>query len=166
MISIISAVAQNRVIGNKNALPWHLPNDFKYFKETTMNKPVVMGLNTFKSINEKALPGRKNIILNDDLNYNPPEECFAARSINEVLEITKNDPEVMICGGASIYKQFLPLADRLYLTIVRHNFEGDTYFPEINMKEWKEVKRTDCKSDEKNLYDYSFIILERIKKLS
>jgi len=81
IISIISAVAENRVIGNKNSLPWHLPADFKYFKETTLGKPIIMGLKTFKSIGEKPLPGRKNIILNNDLNYVPPEGCFAARSI-------------------------------------------------------------------------------------
>ena len=159
---MISAVAENRVIGNKNALPWHMPADFKYFKETTLNKTIVMGLNTFKSISEKALPDRKNIILNNDPNYIPPEGCFVAHSINELMEMVKDEPEVMICGGASVYKQFLPLAQRLYITQVHANPEGDTYFPEINPSEWKEVKRTDYKADEKNVYDYSFVVLEKI----
>lgn len=162
ILSMISAVAENRVIGNKNALPWHLPADFKYFKEATLGKPIVMGLNTFKSIGEKALPDRKNIILNNDSSYVPPEGCFVAHSIEELLEMTKNDPEVMICGGASVYKQFLPMAQRLYLTYVHANPEGDTYFPEFNLEEWKETKRTDCKADEKNKYNYSFVILERL----
>jgi dihydrofolate reductase len=161
IISIISAVAENKVIGNKNSLPWHLPADFKYFKETTLGKTIVMGLNTFKSIGEKPLPGRKNIILNNDLSYIPPEGCFIARSIDELLQMVKDEEEVMICGGASIYKQFLPLANRLYLTYIHHNFEGDTYFPEFDINDWKEIKRTDCKADDKNKFDYSFVVLER-----
>ena len=161
MISMIAAVAENRVIGNKNTIPWHLPADFKYFKETTLNKTIVMGLNTFNSIGGKPLPGRKHIILNNDLNYVPPEGCAVAHSIDEVVAITKDMPEVMICGGASVYKQFLPLAQKLYLTYVHASPEGDTYFPEVNLAEWKEVKRIDCKADEKNKYDYSFVVLER-----
>lgn len=161
ILSMISAVAENKVIGNKNTLPWHLPADFKYFKEATLGKTIVMGLNTFKSIGEKSLPDRKNIILNNDPNYVPPEDCFVAHSIGELLEMTKSEPEVMICGGASVYKQFLPLAQRLYLTYIHHNFEGDTYFPEFDINDWKEVKRIDNKADEKNKYDYSFVVLER-----
>ena len=160
-LSIISAVAENRIIGNKNTLPWHMPADFKYFKEATLGKVIVMGLNTFKSIGEKPLPDRKNIILNNDPDYIPPEGCFVARSIDELLEMTKNEPEVMICGGASVYKQFLPLAQKLYLTYIHQNFEGDTFFPEFDINEWKEVSREDYKPDEKNLYKYSFVILER-----
>ena len=169
ILSIISAIAENRVIGNKNALPWHLPADFKYFKEKTLNKTIVMGLNTFKSIGSKPLPNRKNIILNDDLNYVSPDGCFVAHSINELLEMVKNENEVMICGGASVYKQFLPLANRLYLTYIHHNFEGDTYFPEFNMNDWKEISREDHEPDDpsissgqgKNLYKYSFVVLDR-----
>ncbi len=161
MISIIAAVAENRVIGNKNSLPWHLPADFNYFKENTFGKTIVMGLNTFKSIGEKPLSDRKNIILTNDSNYVSPEDCFVARSIDEVLEMTKDEPEVMICGGASVYKQFLPFADRLYLTFIHQDFEGDTYFPEFDINEWKEIKRIDCEPDEKNPYSYSFVVLER-----
>lgn len=160
-ISIIAAVADNKVIGNKNFLPWHLPADFKYFKENTLNKTVVMGLKTFESIG-KPLPERKNIILNNDENYVAPDGCFLAKSIEELLEMVKNDEEVMICGGASVYRQFLPLANRLYLTFVHHNFEGDTYFPEFDIKEWKEVKRIDNEPNEKNIYPYSFVVLERL----
>ena len=159
---MISAVADNRVIGNKNALPWHLPADFKYFKETTLNKTIVMGLNTFNSIGGKPLPSRKNIILNNDPNYNAPEGCFVARSIDELMGMVKDEQEVMICGGASVYKQFLPMANRLYLTYVHASPEGDTYFPEVNPAEWKEINRVDNKADEKNQYDYSFVVLERI----
>ncbi|MBI1866183.1 MAG: dihydrofolate reductase [Candidatus Staskawiczbacteria bacterium] len=171
MISIISAVAENRVIGNKNALPWHLPADFKYFKEKTLNKTIILGLNTFKSIGSKPLPNRKHIILNDDLNYVPPDGCFVAHSINESLEMIKNEDEVMVCGGASVYKQFLPLANKLYLTYIHHNFEGDTFFPEFDISDWKEISRIDHEPDDpsinpgqaKNLYSYSFVVLERKK---
>jgi dihydrofolate reductase len=164
IISIIAAIGNNGVIGKNNALPWHLPADFKYFKENTLNKPIVMGLNTFKSIGEKPLAGRKNIILNNDPNYNPPEGCFKAKSVEELLKIVKDENEVMICGGASVYKQFLSLAGRLYLTFVYHDFEGDTFFPEFNMNEWEEIKRIDNKPDEKNPYLYSFVVFKRKQK--
>lgn len=160
-ISIISALAKNRVIGKKNALPWYLPADLKHFKETTMGKPIVMGFNTFKSIGEKPLPGRKNIVLTKDANYQVPESCLLATSIDEMLKICKDDPEVMICGGASVYQQFLPVADRLYLTYIDHDFEGDIFFPEFNANEWREVSREAHQPDEKNQYPYSFVILER-----
>ncbi len=160
-ISMIAALAENRVIGNKNQMPWHLPADFKYFKEKTLGKTVVMGLNTFKSIGEKPLPGRKHIILHRDKNYLLPDNCFLATSIDEALELVKDDDEIMVCGGASVYQQFLPLAHRLYLTYINEKFEGDTFFPEVNMKEWKEVSRQDHQPDEKNKYSYSFVVLER-----
>lgn len=161
MISMIAAKAENNVIGNKNTIPWHMPADFKYFKETTLGKTIVMGLNTFNSIGGKPLPNRKHIILNNDPNYVPPADCVVAHSIEEVLELGKDVPELMICGGASVYKQFLPLAQKLYLTYVHANPEGDTYFPEVNLAEWNEISRQDHKADEKNKYDYSFVILER-----
>lgn len=161
VISMIAAVAENRVIGNKNTIPWHLPADFKYFKETTFGKTIVMGLNTFSSIGGKPLPGRKHVILNNDSNYTAPENCEVAHSIEEAVEIIKTEQEVFICGGASVYKQFLPMAEKLYITEVHASPEGDTFFPEIDKTEWGEVWREDHKADEKNSYDYSFIILEK-----
>lgn len=161
IISLIAAVADNLLIGSNNSLPWHLPADFRYFKENTLGKTIVMGLRTFESIGNKPLPGRKNIILNNGDNYVVPEGCFVAKSIDELLKMVKDEEEVMICGGASVYKQFLPIANRLYLTYVHHNFEGDTYFPEFNLADWKEVKRIDNESDEKNIYPYSFVVLEK-----
>ncbi|MCX6723410.1 MAG: dihydrofolate reductase [Candidatus Staskawiczbacteria bacterium] len=206
MISMIVALAENRAIGNKNAIPWHLPADFKYFKEATLGKSIVMGLNTFNSIGGKPLSDRKNIILNNDPNYVPPETCFVAHSIEELLEMIHpvrnaeqselykeivkklkegnldklsaeifrkklsvdgisngagDDEELMVCGGASVYKQFLPLSQKLYITEVHASPEGDTYFPEVDINEWNEVKRIDNKADDKNIYDYSFVVLER-----
>jgi dihydrofolate reductase len=165
IVSIIAAVADNGVIGLNNSLPWHLPADFKYFKEVTMGKSIVMGLKTFRSIGEKPLPGRKNIILNDDAGYKAPEGCFAVSSIKDLLEMEKDGKEIMICGGASVYKQFLPLAQRLYLTFVHHNFEGDTFFPDFDKNEWQEIKRINNKADEINKFDYSFVVYERRNKL-
>lgn len=161
MISMIAAMAENRVIGNKNVIPWHLPADFKYFKETTLGKTVVMGLNTFNSIGGRPLLGRKHIILTNDPGYTAPPDCVIAHSIEEVMQMSESISELMICGGASVYKQFLPLSQRLYLTYVKASPEGDTYFPEVNLADWNEVKREDHKADEKNAYDYSFVVLER-----
>jgi len=186
VISIIAAIAKNRVIGNKNSMPWHLPADFKWFKEKTMGKTIIMGLNTFKSIGEKPLPNRKHIILTDDQSYKVLENCVIATSVKEALKMVKPDEEVMICGGASVYKQFLPLADRMYLTFIYQDFEGDTLFPEFDKNEWNEVSREDHEPDGppvsvqpavlspamlagmpkalqagKNKYSYSFVVLER-----
>lgn len=160
---MISAVAENRVIGNKNKLPWHMPADFKWFKDKTLGKTIILGLNTFKSIGEKPLPNRKHIILNNDPSFKAPEGCLTANSIDEAIKLAGSVEEIMICGGASVYKQFLPLADRLYLTYIHESFEGDTYFPEMNMAEWKEISREDHQADENNKYPYSFVVLERKK---
>lgn len=164
-VSIIAAIAENRVIGNKNSLPWHLPADFKYFKEKTINKTIVLGFNTFKSIGEKPLPNRKHIILSNDQNITLPENCFLAKSIDEALEIAKSQQvsELMVCGGAQVYKQFLPLTDRMYLTYIHQSFEGDTFFPDFNINDWQEISREDHQFDLKNLYSYSFVVLERKK---
>lgn len=192
---MISAVAENRVIGNKNNLPWHLPADFKYFKEKTLNKTIILGYNTFKSIGEKPLPNRKHIILSNNPNLKLPEDCYLATSIDEALQIARNisrnidarrlsnsmievtknidvgrlynsienNEEVMVCGGAMVYQQFLPLADKLYITQIHQSFEGDTYFPEFDKNKWQEVGREDHQPDEKNKYAYSFVVLEKKK---
>lgn len=159
IISIIAAVADNMVIGKNNSLPWNLPADLEYFKKNTLGKPVIMGAKTFESIG-KILPNRKNIILSFDKDYKV-EGCIIATSIEDALKEAEGNEEVMIAGGASIYKQFLPLADRLYLTFIHHNFEGDTCFPEFDIGQWKEVKRIDNKADNENPYSYSFVILEK-----
>ncbi|MBU3942496.1 type 3 dihydrofolate reductase [Patescibacteria group bacterium] len=159
IISIIAAVADNMIIGDKNSLPWSLPADMEYFKANTNGKPIIMGAKTFESIG-KALPNRKNIILSFDKDY-LVEGCVVVTSIEEALKEVGENEEVMIAGGASIYKQFLPLANKLYLTFIHHNFEGDTSFPEIDFDKWKEIKRIDNQADEKNIYSYSFVIFEK-----
>ena len=159
IISIIAALADNMVIGNKNSLPWKLSADMEYFKKTTLGKPIIMGAKTFESIG-MALPNRKNIILSYNKDYKA-KGCVIVTSIEKALEEVGEDEEVMIAGGASVYKQFLPLANKLYLTFIHHDFKGDAYFPEFDINQWKEIKRIDKKPDKKNLYSYSFVIFER-----
>lgn len=152
-------MADNMIIGDKNSLPWNLPADMEYFRKTTLGKPIIMGAKTFESIG-KALPNRKNIILSHDKNYRA-EGCVVVTSIEQALKEIGENEEVMIAGGASVYKQFLPLADRLYLTFIHHDFEGDAYFPKFDINKWKEIKRIDNEADEKNPYPYSFVVFER-----
>ncbi|OGY58807.1 MAG: dihydrofolate reductase [Candidatus Colwellbacteria bacterium RIFCSPHIGHO2_12_FULL_43_12] len=159
IISIIAALDNNNLIGKKNGLPWYLPADLKHFKEKTLGKPVVMGKTTYESIG-KLLPERTNIILSRDANFKV-SGARVVKSVEEALEVAKGFPEVMIIGGASIYKQFLPLAQKLYLTRVYNDFEGDIYFPEFNLDEWQETERLDYKAHDKNLYDYSFLTFSR-----
>ncbi|MDD5146159.1 MAG: type 3 dihydrofolate reductase [Candidatus Pacebacteria bacterium] len=161
IISIIAAVADNMVIGKNNALPWHLPADFEYFKKVSLGKPIIMGARTFESIG-KALPGRTNIVLSNNPSYRA-DGCLVASDLEAALKLAEPADEVMIGGGASVYKQFLPLADKMYLTFVHHNFEGDTFFPEFDNNHWQEIFREDRKADEKNSYAYSFVVFERKK---
>lgn len=162
IISIIVAIADNRAIGIKNSLPWKLPADLEYFKQNTLGKTIVLGQRTFESIGSKPLLGRNTIILNNDPNYQAPEGCQVARSVGELVEMTKNQGEIMICGGAMVYKQFLPIANRLYITFVHHNFEADTFFPEIDFSVYKEIKRIDRPADKDNPHNLSFVIFEKI----
>jgi len=139
-ISLIAAVARNGVIGKDTALPWHYPEDLKFFRDTTQDKVVIMGRKTFLSLNNKPLPKRVNIVLTRDLAYDAPG-CAVAHSVEAALAIAREakgeDQEVMIIGGADIYALFLPYADRLYLTVLEEYFEGDVFFPTIEWKEWR-----------------------------
>lgn len=127
MISLIVAHDQNRVIGYKNEMPWHLPGDLKYFKEMTMGKPVIMGRKTFESIG-KALPGRRNIVITRNAAYTA-DNVEVAESLETALALVQDEPEIMVIGGEQIFKLALALADRLYITEIDYAFEGDTYFP-------------------------------------
>jgi dihydrofolate reductase len=158
-ISIICALAKNYVIGYKNQLPWHLPADLKHFKELTLGKPIIMGRKTFISIG-KPLPQRRNIIITRDKNLIIPG-CEIVHSLKEALTLTKASEEIMIIGGANIFAQALPCANRMYLTIIQHDFVGDVYFPKWNVQEWKIIECADYTADEKNPYPYSFLTLER-----
>ena len=169
IISIIAAIGRNKVIGNKNGLPWQIPADLEYFKKMTLAKPIVMGAKTFESIG-RALPGRFNIVLAQSADYSA-KGCQIATSIPEAVELAKKSDlgqksnELMVCGGRSVYEQFLPLVDKMYLTFVEGDFEGDVYFPEYDLKEWQEIERTFRPADEQNPYDLNFVIFERCKNL-
>jgi len=159
IISLIAAMDRNRVIGKNNSLPWKLPEDMKRFRELTQGKPVVMGRKTFESIG-KALPNRKNIIITHDKNYRI-EKCIVVHSANEALKAAEGNVEIMIIGGGQIFREFLPKADKIYLTIIDENFEGDAFFPEYNQKEWKEINREIHKNEN---YSFVFVDLEKIRK--
>jgi dihydrofolate reductase len=159
-IAIVVAMAENRVIGRDNRLPWHLPADLRHFKQLTVGKPVMMGRKTHESIG-RALPGRTNIVVTRDHSYQAPG-CVVVHSIEGALRAAEGHEEAMVIGGTEFYRQLLPKAERIYLTLVHAVFEGDALFPEITPGEWREVERTDCTADEKNPWPYSFIRLERI----
>lgn len=149
-------MSKNRVIGNDNKLIWKLSSDLKRFKELTTDNPVVMGRKTYESIG-KPLPNRRNIIITRQPDYQV-DECEIVSSLEEALLITGND--CFIIGGGEIYKQSLPLANKIYLTLVNEEFEGDTQFPEIDSS-WVKLSKIDFNSDEKNNHNYSFIEYER-----
>lgn len=158
-ISIIVAIAQNFAIGKNNDLLFHLPNDLKRFKQITTGYPVIMGRNTLLSLPKGALPNRRNIVITD----NPDEKfdrCEMVYSVDEAIEAVKNEKEAFIIGGGMIYRQFYPLAGKLYLTVVHRDFDADVYFPEINYAEWEETSREDH-FDEVNGFDYSYLNLTR-----
>jgi dihydrofolate reductase len=159
-ISMIAAMTDNGVIGIENRLPWKLPNDMKWFRQHTLGKPIIMGRKTFESFGSKPLPDRTNIIITRDENYQA-KDSVVVHSIEEALQTAGEVEEVMIIGGASFYEQMLPRADRLYLTFVHANIEGDAWFPQIDFSQWHEVERIDCEADEKNALAHSFVILDR-----
>ena len=160
-LSIIVAVAENRAIGINGDLIWHNSRDLKYFKKTTTGHAVIMGYRTYLSLpGHKALPNRRNIILSSRLET-APEGFEVARSIHESLELVKNEDEVFIMGGGSIYEQFLPKADKLYLTRLDKEFEADTYFPYVNFDEWSLIDLEVIDDDPQVDYSYRFEVWER-----
>lgn len=158
IVSIVVAIAQNNAIGKNNQLLWHLPKDLKHFKDITSGHTVIMGRKTYESVG-KPLPNRRNIIITRQNIV--IDGCEVVNSIEEALKLCTGETEVFIVGGAEIYKQAMALTDRIYLTIVHQEFDADTYFPEIKETIWKETERQDHESDEKHLFPYSFITLER-----
>lgn len=158
-ISIIVAISQNHAIGKNNQLLWHLPADLKHFKDITSGHTIIMGRKTFDSVG-KPLPNRRNIVVTRQPITIPG--CEVVNSIEAALELCRAEEEVFIGGGAEIYKQAMSLTDRIYLTIVHRHFDADTFFPEIDKSEWKEVSREDHQPDLKNPIAYSFITLERV----
>ncbi len=158
-VSLIVAMAQNGVIGRGNALPWHLPEDLKRFKATTMGKPMLMGRRTFESIG-RALPGRLNLVLTRDRRW-----CAAGvgvvHSVEEALARAGEAEELMVIGGAEIYRLVMPFARRIYLTHVQADVAGDTFFPAFDPTQWVDVQCDAYPADERNSYPVTFVTLER-----
>ncbi len=163
MVSLIWAMSDDGVIGNENRLPWRLPADMRWFRQHTLGKPVVMGRRTFESLGAKPLPHRDNIVVTRDRSYRAEgvEVVSSPRQALEVARRGKGAGEVMIIGGAELYREMLPRADRLYLTLVHGEFDGDTRFPEFDRSEWRVVERQDFAADEENRWPFSSLLLER-----
>jgi dihydrofolate reductase len=164
IISLIAALSKNLVIGKNNDLPWHLPDDMKYFMQTTKGHHVIMGRKNYDSIPEKfrPLPNRANIVVTRQEDFDAPG-CIITNSIEHGLEIARENKEneVFIIGGAEIYNQSLSLATRLYLTEIQADIEGDTFFPTFDKNHWKEVSRTHHLSDERHKFPFDFVVFER-----
>ncbi|MBY5958179.1 type 3 dihydrofolate reductase [Membranicola marinus] len=162
ILSAIVAISSNNVIGKDNDLPWYLPADLKYFKKTTLGHPVIMGRKSYESIG-RPLPKRTNIVVTRDP-YFISSNILVAHSIGEAVELARDtdSEEVFIIGGAMVYEHSLPHLNRLYITEVHGEFEGDTFFPEWNPEEWKLVSEEPHLADDKNEYNYVFKVYERI----
>lgn len=161
---MIAAVSENRVIGKDNDLVWHLPDDMKYFMNTTKHHVVIMGRKNYESIPAKYRPlsDRTNIVVTRQEKFDAPG-CIMAKSIEEALEIAldKHESEVFIIGGGQIYEQSLPLSDKIYLTEINHSFDGDTFFPEFDKNDWIEKSRINHPVDERHKYEFDFVIYKR-----
>ena len=161
-LALIVAMTPARVIGRTGALPWHLPSELQFFKRTTMGKPIIMGRKTHESIG-RPLPGRANIVVSRNPAYQAPG-CQVFASLELALEAARQfapDSEIMLIGGAELYRQALPLADRIYLTLVEAELEGDTHFPELNPDEWRELWRESFPADARHAYAHTRMLLER-----
>lgn len=153
-ITMIAAAAENNALGKNNGLVWHLPDDFKRFKKITSHHHIIMGRKTFESF-PKPLPNRKHIVITRQKNYDKPG-CTAVQSLKEALKISASESEVFIIGGGEIYKQAMPLADKIELTRVHAKFEADTYFPNIDKSKWKLVNESFHDKDEKHNYAFTY----------
>ena len=164
ILSVIVAMAHNRVIGLNNQMPWHLPADLAWFKKNTLNKPVIMGRKTFESIG-RPLPNRHNIVISRQIESidNKISNVSWVKSIDEAISLAQEQQpdEVFIIGGGNIYQQVLPLIERLYLTHIDAELQGDTYFPDYLPEQWQVIYQEDHQADEKNSYPYQFKILQR-----
>ncbi|MFW0039806.1 MAG: dihydrofolate reductase [Coxiella endosymbiont of Dermacentor silvarum] len=161
VITLVAAMDKNNhVIGQNNRLPWHLPADLTHFKSITLGKPIVMGRKTFESIG-KSLPHRRNIVITQKKNL-IIEDCEIFHSLDEVLDSLIDESEIMIIGGGQLFKEALPQAGKMILTIIEHSFDGDVYFPFWDDKKWYIVSKIDYKPDKNNPYRFSFLELSRI----
>lgn len=166
IVSAIVAATENGVIGKGNEIPWYLSGDFKYFKKTTLNHHIIMGRHTYLSIG-RPLPKRTNVILTTNLFY-AVQNCLVAHSIQEGLELAHDngEQEAFIIGGGNVYEKAMPFLDKIYMTVVHTEVEGDTFFPKLELTEWTEISSSERhKADEKNDFDYTFKIFEKKIKI-
>lgn len=159
-ISIIVAVAKNWAIGKNNQLLWHIPADLKRFKQITLGHQLIMGKLTYLSLPKRPLANRTSIVITD-IRDETFEGCITVYSIQQALDLCNDREETFIIGGGSVYRQFLPHANKLYLTVVHKDFEADTFFPEIDTNQWKLVEQSDHGPDETNDFSYSFLVFEK-----
>jgi dihydrofolate reductase len=158
-ISLVVAASKNNVIGRDGGLPWHLPDDLRHFKRLTTGKPVIMGRRTFESIG-RPLPNRHNLVMTRDADY-VAEGCDVVTSVSEALDAAAGAGEVMVIGGGQVYRDFLPRADRIYLTRVQADVDGDTRFPEIGEAEWLLVSTEHHAADDRHDYAFDLMVFER-----
>ncbi len=159
MLSLIVARSENRVIGRNNALLWHLPDDLKHFKRTTRGHHVIMGRKTFES-QGRPLPHRTNVVITRDPAYQA-KGCKVVHSLEEALQLARDDDEPFVIGGEQIYRMALPRVERIYLTLVHTELEGDTFFPEIDKNQWQEVERRYHPPDQEHRYDFTVLVFDR-----
>lgn len=159
-ISIIVAIAENYAIGRNNQLLWHIPDDLKRFKKITGGHQVIMGKLTYESLPLRPLPNRRNIVITDKPGETF-EGCTTVYSIEEAINLCNEQEESFIIGGGSIYRQFLPFCNKLYITLVHKDFEADTFFPDIDLSEWKLIEREDHDPGDLIDFSYSFLIFEK-----
>lgn len=159
-ISIIVAIAKNYAIGKDNKLLWHISADMKRFKKITEGHQVIMGKRTYESLPVHPLPNRKNIVISDNL-MDSFEGCTTVHSFEDAVELCNDKEESFIIGGGSVYRQFLPLCNKLYLTMIHMDFDADTFFPSLDLSQWREIEREDHDPDDENIFSYSFVIFEK-----
>ena len=159
LIAIIAAMDRNRLIGDGERLPWRLPADLRRFRALTMGKPIIMGRRTHESIG-RVLPGRKNIVLSRALGFEPPG-CVVVRDLDEAISVCDGADELMVIGGAQIYAEALPRTHRMYLTLLDGSFSGDTWFPDYDQQQWREISRENHQADADSPCAFSFVDLER-----
>ena len=160
-ISFVVAYDRNRAIGKDNHLPWRLPDDMKHVRAVTIGKPMIMGRRTWDSIG-RPLPGRTSIVLTRDRTFRC-DGCVVARTADEALKLAGTAPEIIVFGGARVFEEFLPRADRIYLTEVETEADADTHFPKLDPAEWREVERVRHPADERHAHAFSFVTLERVR---
>ena len=161
-VSAVVAASDNGVIGRDGGLPWHVSSDLKMFKEITLGKPVIMGRRTWESLPRQPLPGRRNIVITRNMDY-VAEGAEIVRSVDEALAVCAGEPEVSIIGGGQVYAQAMDRTDRIYLTRIHLDVEGDTFLPELPAEEWVEVERRAFEKGERDDAAFTLVVLDRIR---